>query len=141
MVKGELPERQIEKLKEVGIKIQYFDDLFYENTKDEKYGRNFIKVRAWAMIKYDTILVLDADLVAIQDVYHMFQMPVQFAMAIAHSEEVVEDHLEIQVNNGNGGVLLIHPCMAIHDHMIELLDKYPALRFTDGMAEQEFFNW
>jgi hypothetical protein len=35
----------------------------------------------------------------------------------------------------------MHPCRAVHDHMVDILETYPALRFTDTMAEQGFFNW
>ena len=41
----------------------------------------------------------------------------------------------------NGGVLLLRPCPAVQQHMIELLDSHPKLRFSYGAAEQDFFNW
>jgi hypothetical protein len=141
MTKDELPLRQIQRLQDVGMQIEFFEDFYYENKKIDRFGRNFIKVRCWAMTQYDTLLVLDADTVVIQDILHMFSLPAEFAMAIAHSEESVDGHVEIRVKKGNGGVLLIHPCQAIHDHMVQLLNDYPILRFTEGMAEQEFFNW
>jgi hypothetical protein len=41
----------------------------------------------------------------------------------------------------NGGVLLLRPCPAVQQHMTELLDSHPKLRFSYGAAEQDFFTW
>lgn len=41
----------------------------------------------------------------------------------------------------NGGVMLLRPCPAVQQHMIDLLERYPKLRFTYGAAEQDFFGW
>lgn len=41
----------------------------------------------------------------------------------------------------NGGVMLLRPCPAVQQHMLQLLDTYPKLQFTYGAAEQDFFGW
>ncbi len=35
----------------------------------------------------------------------------------------------------------MRPCPAVQQHMIDLLDKHPKLRFSYGAAEQDFLNW
>jgi alpha-N-acetylglucosamine transferase len=55
------------------------------------------------MTDYDTLLVLDADTVVIQDIAHLFKLPIQFAFARQHGEVSVNGTKEIIIYGGKRG--------------------------------------
>ena len=44
-----------------------------------RYGRNWLKLRALTLTQYDSVLLIDSDVVVLGDVTPLFSLPVEFA--------------------------------------------------------------
>jgi lipopolysaccharide biosynthesis glycosyltransferase len=109
---------------------------------------------------FDSILYLDADTVVLSSIHHMFDIPAELAMTRVHNEinvthgcknttilntnemiETCEYHNRIEPFYIDSGVLLLHPCVPVHNHMMELIDAYHPLQFNGSTAEALFLLW
>lgn len=113
--------------------------LNYPNYYNPRYGQNWLKLRAWSMTEYSSILLIDSDTVVLGSLSPLFSLPVGFAASWDQSKLL--GRFNTQLSGINGGVLLLRPCPEVQQHMVSLLDNHPKLRFSHGAAEQDFLNW
>ena len=130
-VAGDLP---VEAIDEIKSRAEYmeFEDVVYKNELHPRFGKNWVKLRAWGLEQYDSLIMLDADAVVTGSLSHLFNLPTDFAIT------------EFQGPNwkhNSGGLVFLRPCNAVLEHMLHLLDTNPEMRFTEGLAEQSFLNW
>jgi len=111
----------------------------YTNYYEPRYARNWLKLRAWSLIQYDAVLLVDSDVAIVGDISPLFTLPTSFAAAPDQSRWL--NRFKTRLEKFNGGVLLLRPCPAVEQHMLQILEAYPKLRFTFGTAEQDFLTW
>jgi hypothetical protein len=139
MVVKSISPRMVEKLRSRNIKLIFVEDLQFPNLYEPRFRYNWLKIRAFELEEYDSILLVDSDTVIVQDISELFSLPTCFA-AVADQANMLsqEKHLRPELQ---GGVLFIRPCKATAQHMLELLKARPKLQFVMGNAEQEFLTW
>lgn len=139
MVVKTISPRMVEQLRSRNIKLIFVEDLQFPNIYERRFRYNWLKIRAFELEEYDSILLVDSDTVIVQDISELFSLPTCFA-AVADQAPMLsqEKHLWPELQ---GGVLFIRPCKATARHMLELLQARPKLQFTMGNAEQEFLTW
>jgi hypothetical protein len=111
----------------------------YTNYYEPRYARNWLKLRAWSLVQYDAVLLVDSDVAIVGDISPLFTLPTPFAAAPDQSRWL--NRFKTRLEKFNGGVLLLRPCPAVEQHMLQILEAYPKLRFTFGTAEQDFLTW
>jgi len=119
----------------------YVDDLQYQNTYEERFRYNWLKIRAFELTQYDAVLLVDADTVIVGNVSDLFFLPTRFAATADQMNTVQEWKYPSPSRMLQAGVIMLRPCIAIAEHMIRLLDEDPMLRFSTSNAEQEFLSW
>ena len=138
-VDGDLNSTSIQTIREeLNLKIFYWSDIQFVNKKSPRFALNWVRIRAWEMEQYESILLVDADTVILGDIRHLFALPTAFATVLDQDKTSPKFS---SLGRMQGGVILLRPCAAVADHMISLLDQYEYLRFTHGHAEQSFFDW
>lgn len=140
LVKGELSAKAIRELEAKNVTMRYVEALDFKNYFEPKYGKNWIKIRAWDLEEYDSIIMVDADVAFAGDITELFSLPTHFAGVNDHYLflERYKTKLSPVIN---GGVVFLRPCAQIAAHMLKLLHLHPKLKFVHGAAEQEYFNW
>ena len=51
------------------------------NEHNPRFGLNWAKLRAWQWEDWDALIMLDADMVVLGDLTHLFALPTDFAWA------------------------------------------------------------
>lgn len=51
------------------------------NIRNPRFGLNWMKLRAWELIEYDALIMLDVDTAVFRDLSHLFSLPTDFAWA------------------------------------------------------------
>lgn len=131
-VEGDLdPERrqQVENITEYRI----VEDIKQENSRNPRFGLNWVKLRAWEWTEFDVLIILDSDTIVLQDLSHLFSLPTDFAWA-SH-----QGHSGWNFNRG--GFIFLRPCQAVFDSMLHLMRSDSSLQFVEGHAEQSFLSW
>jgi hypothetical protein len=101
-----------------------------------------IRLGLWGMTEYSAILVIEPVSVVVQGIEHLFELPTQFAYGAAQQELEVNGTKDVVTVTDKGiGIMLLHPCAAVYDHMLQLLNDHPSLRFHDRRGEQRFIEW
>ena len=95
---------------------------------------NFIKLRLWQFVQYETVVFIDADALAIRNIDKLFAYP-EFSAAPNVYETVADFH------RLNSGVFVAKPSQATFDHMMTVLDAPDAYwRRTDQTFLETYFN-
>lgn len=139
-VKGELSPLSLKWAERRNLTLIQVPDLSFPNSYAARYGRNWLKIRAYGLTQYDAVLILDTDVAVVGDLSPLFSLPTDFAASWDQTRQLGSSRTLLQ-NNINGGVLLIRPCQAVEQHMLTLLEEHPKLQFVYGAAEQDFFTW
>lgn len=137
-VEGDLSQVTLLAVKDLNVEIIIWKELKFPNTKSPRFALNWVKIRAWEMSQYDSILMVDADTVILGDVTHLFRIPTAFATVLDQDKS---NPRFSSLGRMQGGVVLLRPCPAVAQHMISLLEQHEFLRFSSGHAEQSFFDW
>lgn len=136
---GLLPKSSERLLRKLGVTLVQTYPLEYPNTYEPRYGKNFVKLKAFNLTQYDAVLMVDADTVIVGDVAPLWSLPTPFA-AVWDQYRWLGRH-RTGLRGLNGGVLLLRPCPAVAAHMAGILESHPKLRFTHRAAEQDFLDW
>ena len=139
-VKGELNEDFMKHIESLNITTKYVEALDFPNSFEPRYGRNWLKLRTWDFVEYDSLLLLDADVVVLDDVSELFALPTNFA-GVQDQAKWLGHFQTVMTGIHNGGVLFMRPCKETYNHMLYVLEHHPKLLFTHGAAEQEFLSW
>ena len=138
IVEGDLSPSTVEAIEQLDVSVVYWKDIRYANTRSPRFELNWVKIRAWEMVEYDALLMVDADAVVVGDVSHLFSLPTAFAAALDQDKTLLRHS---SLGTMQGGVVLLRPCAAVAHHMISLLDANSILQYPQGHAEQSFFDW
>lgn len=138
-VDGDLAECTLSKMRAMNVTLHHMNPLEFDNFYERRFAKNWLKVRAWELVDYDAVLLVDSDVAFARDLGEVFALPTAFAAildqpGLLHKEKTVVEVFQ-------GGVLMLRPCLGTAQHMTELLARYPELRFPYGNAEQEFISW
>ena len=131
-VAGELSLEAISDIKEYA-EYREVPNIEYENTYEPRYSKNWFKLNVWNMTEYASIIMLDADLVVMQDLSHIFSLPTDFAWSYLNAPN--------KYNYNAGGFIMLRPCRMVLEHMLTILELDKSKRFTEAFAEQSFFEW
>jgi hypothetical protein len=139
-VRGDLSKPVIDAINSLGFNITliYWDEFRLANSLKARYSYNWVKVRAWDMMNYDAIIMLDSDMIVVDDITHLFTLPTHFAAVL---DEDKEGSIYSSLGTMQGGMVFLRPCRGITAHMINLLTNNQALQFANYHAEQDFFDW
>lgn len=137
-VEGDLTSATMAELRALKVTVVIWEEFKVGNAKHARYALNWVKLRAWDMVQYDAILMLDADTFVVGDVQRVFDTPAAFA-CVLDEDKVGLDHSSL--GRMQGGVVLLRPCPAVGAHMRELVNRYPELHFSHAWAEQSFLDW
>jgi hypothetical protein len=137
-VKGDLSAPTLAKFSKLDVELIFWDELAFPNAKSARFALNWVKIRAWEMDEYDSILMVDADTAVVGDVSHIFSLPAHFAAANDQDKSLPRF---TSLGSMQGGVVFLRPCSAVAQHMVQILEKHDYLRFSKGHAEQTFFDW
>ena len=113
--------------------LHLVEDLRYPNSNTPRFSLNWIKLRLWQWIEYDSLLILDADTVVMGDLTHLFRLPTPFAWAQYTGADGFDSN--------RGGLIMMRPCMATYHAMMHITEKHEEYQFQDGLSEQGFLNW
>lgn len=47
-----------------------------------RYSRNWLKIRAWSLVQFDGIIMMDSDMTVTGDLQHLFDLPTDFATVL-----------------------------------------------------------
>ena len=113
-VEGELDEAMIAGIKELG-RHRVVDDIIIPNNHDgvTRYRLGWVKLRPFEWEDYDALIFIDADVVVLGDLTHLFDLPTHFAWA------TLNGHSGYDWNRG--GVTLLRPCQATFDAMMRVV--------------------
>ena len=137
-VRGDLLESTELAVGKLGARLIYWDDYKLGNRHTPRFQLNWVKVRAWEMVQYDALLMIDSDTAILENIEHLFKLPAHFAAVL---DEDKTNFVYNSLGRLQGGVILLRPCAAITKHMMEILKKHVELRFSEAHAEQSFFDW
>ncbi len=104
-----------------------------ENEYVPRFGKNWVKLRAWEWEDYDAIIMLDADMVVVKDLTHLFDLPTDFAWA------PMQGHSGWNWNRG--GFIMLRPCRITFESMLQHMHADEHLLYKKTFAEQSFLSW
>lgn len=103
-----------------------------------RFQRNFIKLRLWSLVEYETIVYLDADMLVLRNIAELFALP-RFAAAGDVWLNPGRDCGVGLARTFNAGAMVIKPNLAEY---ARLLASYGNTSLYDvRMAEQGFLNY
>ncbi|KAK9787607.1 hypothetical protein WJX73_006503 [Symbiochloris irregularis] len=137
-VQGALSEEVVAAARAIA-NVRFVEDLhFPHHMGDSRYGKNWLKLRAWELTEFDALILLDSDMTVLGDLNHLFELP-------THVAAVLDNSIVPNTYSGMGslqsGFILIRPCLATARHMIRLATSNKLLQFAYTTAEQEFLAW
>ncbi|PSC73361.1 glycosyltransferase family 8 [Micractinium conductrix] len=138
MVPGELGAEALAWMERKNLTRLEVPPLYYPNAFNPSYGDSWAKLRLFALTQYDAVVFVDSGAVVAGDLSPLFSLPTEFAASWDQSTMFGRGP---RLQGLNSGLLLVRPCAAMLEHMLQLLRAHAKLRFTYAAAEQEFLNW
>jgi len=136
---SEVSNATIETLLEHKINAIRWECEVYFPNKVERFAKSWKKLCMWKMVQYSTIVYVDADTLLMDNVDHLFSLPGFFAQAL---DMGMSDSTHSSMGYGQGGVLVIKPCIDLFAHMMSILTSEAGkYTFASGFAEQDFFDY
>lgn len=138
---GDLTEEEIHSIRRLGLGVRELPDLTYQNIREARFGRNWLKLRLWDLEDdFDQIMVMDADMVVTEDLTHLFEIAPDEPFALTAN---LDKHYGCfdSLGEGQAGLMILRPCRATLLHMLLLLETCPTLRFETEYAEQRFLQF
>lgn len=120
--------------------VMFVKSLFYHNNFP-RYTKNWIKLRAWGLTQFDGLLLVDSDVSIVGNLTSVFSLPTDFAVSFDEAVQGKAPTKSWNLGYNQAGVVFLRPCLPVANHMMHLVAKDPALRFSSGHAEQDFLNW
>lgn len=127
----ELPTEMIAEVKTFA-EYREVPNIEFRNTYNPAFSKNWFKLNAWTFSEYTSLVMIDADAVVLGDLSHIFNLPTDFAWSYLNSP---------LLNWNKGGFIMLRPCQAVFEHMLEIVSGDESLRYTETLAEQSFFVW
>lgn len=122
-VKGDLTDQSEATIRSMrDVTLVYWEELRFENYKSSRFALNWVKIRAWEMVEYDALLVVDVDAVIVGNVMPLFSLPTHFATVLDEDKDVP---IYSPLGRMQGGVMMLRPCRGIAYHMMKILRDYP----------------
>lgn len=66
---------------QVGV-LKWLNRQYHWCREDGRYALNWIKLRAWELVQYNALLLVDADTVVVQNISSVFHLPTDFAVVL-----------------------------------------------------------
>lgn len=139
LVPGELDPAARAEAGAIADEVEEVEALDFENSYEPRYGKNWLKLRAWNLTRYDAVALVDADAVVVGPLDGLWLLPTDFAAVWDQSRGPFSGRTKLE--SINGGVLFLRPCPAVAAHMLTLARDRPKLRFARSTAEQAFLSW
>ena len=102
-------------------------------SKEPRFGKNWFKMNAWNFTEYESLILLDSDMVVLGDLRHVFDLPTDFAWTYLNAPDGYAYNI--------GGLIMIRPCAAVFTHMLQIVEQEESKRYKSKFAEQSFFAW
>ena len=136
-VEGDLSAAVEAQVRQLGEYILVEDVSDVPSYLTERFGKNWMKLRAWGLTQFDAVIMLDVDVIVNASLTHLFQLPTDFAWALVQAPD--EERNLFQWNQA--GFIVLRPCAAVERHMLELVLSSEAFQFRHAFAEQSFLQW
>lgn len=132
----------------IGIKtIRAKLDLSFSETTQaeneifnvERWNNTLLKLKIFEFVQFSKIIFLDADMMVLRNLDHLFQYPHMTATNAGFLYPGNEDWIEL-----NSGLMVIEPQLGIFNEMLSLIPRVAAKRkyFGDQNIINEFYpNW
>lgn len=138
-VEGDLSIEVSDRVKSLtNVQLHLWKEFRIVNTLRSRFALNWVKLRAWEMDEYDMILMIDTDTLVLKDVSHLFKLPIHFATVLDQDKNYAN---YAALGRQQGGVVLLRPCKAVAQHMMQLVSSNSTLQFSHSHAEQSFLDW
>ena len=83
-------------------------------SKEARYGKNWVKMNAWNLTEFDSLILLDADTVVLGDLQHIFDLPTDFAWTYLNAPNGYAWNI--------GGFIMLRPCVSVFSHMLHIVE-------------------
>ena len=95
------------------------------------------KLRMWSLTEYEQLVYLDADMLLIGNIDHLFSLEVEFAAAPAQSGTSTDS---VRWGRFNTGLMMLRPSQAMHSQMLAALGMLDNEDGSDQGFLQAFFR-
>ena len=102
-------------------------------TNEPRFSKNWFKMNAWNFTQYESLILLDSDMVVLGNLRHVFELPTDFAWTFLNAPNGYAYNV--------GGFIMLRPCAAVFSHMLQLVQQDDTKRYRTKFAEQSFFAW
>ena len=102
-------------------------------SKEPRFSKNWFKMFAWNFTEYESLILLDSDMVVLGNLRHVFELPTDFAWTFLNAPKGYAYNV--------GGFIMLRPCAAVFDHMLRLVQEEKSKQYKSKFAEQSFFAW
>ena len=99
---------------------------------EPRYSKNWFKLNAWALTEYESLILLDADMVVLGDLTHIFDLPTDFAWSYLNAPDGYAYNA--------GGFVMLRPCKSVFAHILQTAEEHSML-YRRNFAEQSFLAW
>jgi len=136
---NEILDSTLDKLHDAGIETRPIGKMIkFPNTFAKRFSINWTKLKLWKMEEFTKIVYLDSDMFMVQNVDHLFDIGVDFAIT-ADADRFVSSCSPFGFNQA--GLFVLSPCRAVFDHMYSMVKHNETLQFRNSDAEQGFLNY
>lgn len=98
-----------------------------------KWRATYTKLEIFKLTNYDKIVYLDADMIVLKNIDHLFDKPHMSAVAAGCWSKKMKKF------NFNSGLLVIKPCLKEYNSLIEISEKYGNICSGDQDVMQKYF--
>jgi hypothetical protein len=126
MVSPAISKGTREELSSFGWKLQEVEEMKIAYETRAKWRKNLTKLRLWQMTKYSKLIYLDADMLVLRNLDHLFACPGPICAVLDSPVP----------NKFNGGLLVLSPNETVFDALMEKWDE--GVEYAD--VEQGLLN-
>ncbi len=135
LVTPDVPAKARKRLSNLGWEIRDVEPLENPNPDAarlfERFRGVYTKLRAWELVEFDKIVVLDADMITLKNIDDLFERP----SIAAAPDFFLPDRF-------NSGLMVFEPSIATFERLLEALWETPSYDGGDqGFLNVFFSNW
>jgi alpha-N-acetylglucosamine transferase len=130
LVTPNITERTRQFLQANGAQVREVEPIEADSIKASRYRFAYSKLRVYSLTEYKRILFLDLDMLLMNELDELFELPEGFY--------AVADWALNKVNYFNSGLFLANPDAEVFGRMVEALERDSR---DDGFGDQGFLNY
>lgn len=138
MVLPHISHHSRQRLNELGVivmTIDYIDNPYPDLMVATRQRWNFSKLRAWQLVAYESIIVMDSDMLVLRNIDDLFEVQFPELAAVQNYDSPFTNSLNSS-SVFNSGLMLINPS---HSTFFRMLTQFDEIRSYNG-GDQGFLN-